>query len=197
MWYSMRREARAGSRRSVRVRSADGLGSGDGVEGEASVRGERLAGTREARGAGWKDLEERFRESQGFGRECFEDGSEGLFLVFRGDDFGDELAVAAEGVAIIEAADLLRCGFGLVAFEEIEGDERVFKLGEWSAVGDGVFAEAFEGGCADGHDAIEFVGGIGAVVPKMGVWVRAAERTRVFVGDVDKARLFDLRRGWR
>ena len=73
--------------------------------------------------------------------------------------------------------------------EEIEGNEGVFKLGHGGAGLDGVFAEAGEGGCADGQDAVEFGGGIGAVVPEVGVGVGAAEGAGVFVGDEDEAAL--------
>ena len=172
------------------MRSAEDFGGGDGVEGEAGVRGEGFAGALEAGGTGWKDLEERFGEREGFGGEGFENGGEGFFLFCGRDDCWVDLAVSAEVVAVVEAADFFRCGFGLVALEEVEGDEGVFELGEWSALGDGVFAEALEGGGADGHDAIEFVGGVGAVVPEMGVRVCAAEGAGVFVGDVDEAGLF-------
>ncbi len=63
-------------------------------------------------------------------------------------------------------------------------------------VRDGVFAEALEGGGADGHDAVEFVGGVGAVVPEMRVGVRAAEGAGVFIGDEDEAALLRGLRGW-
>ncbi len=69
--------------------------------------------------------------------------------------------------------------------EEVEGDEGVFELGHGGAGGDGVFVEACEGCGADGQDAIELGGGVGAVVPEMGVRVRAAEGSGVFVGDVE------------
>ena len=100
-------------------------------------------------------------------------------------------------IAVVEAADFFDGGFGLVAVQQVEGDERVFKLGQGRAGGDGVLAEALEGGGADGEDAVEFVGGVGAVVPEMGVGVRAAEGARVFVGDVDEAGLLGGCRGWR
>jgi hypothetical protein len=50
--------------------------------------------------------------------------------------------------------------------------------------GDSILAEVLNGG-ADGHDAVEFVGGIGAVVPE----VRGGRRrgAGVFVGDEDEA----------
>ncbi len=82
-----------------------GLGGGDGVEGEAGVRGEGLACALEAGWARRKDLEERLGEGEGFGREGFEDGGEGFLLVGGGDDCGVGLAVAAEVVAVVEAAD--------------------------------------------------------------------------------------------
>jgi hypothetical protein len=171
MWYSMRREARAGSRRSVRVRSA---------EDSAVAMGSKVRPVCEG-----KDSRVRSRP----GGEGFQDGSESFFLLRRRDDSGVDLAVAAEVVAVVETADFFRCGFGLITLEEVQGDERVFELGEWRALGDGVFAEALEGGGADGHNPIEFVGGVGAVVPEMGVGVCSAEGTGVFVGDEDEAGL--------
>ena len=151
------------------------FGGGDGVEGEAGVRGEGFAGALEAWGTWWQDLEQRFWERQGFGREGFENSGEGLFLFCGRDDGGVDLAVAAEVVTVVEAADLFGRGFGLVALEEVKGDEGVFQLRDGSALGDGVFAEAFESGGADCHYPIEFVGGVGAVVPEVRVWVGAAE----------------------
>ena len=73
--------------------------------------------------------------------------------------------------------------------EEIEGNEGVFKLGHGGAGLDGVFAEAGEGGFADGQDTLQLCCGIGAVVPEVGVGVGAAEGAGVCVGDEDEAAL--------
>ncbi len=104
-------------------------------------------------GRGGRMREEGFGEGEGGGLERYEDGGEGFLLLVVGDDFGVGLVVAAELVAVVEAADFLDGGFGLIAVQEIERDERVFELGERRAGGDGVFAEALEGGGADGEDA--------------------------------------------
>ena len=121
------------------------------------------------------------------GERVFEDRVEGVLLVCGGDDGRAGLAVAAHLVAVIEAADELDGGLGLVAVQQVERDEGVLKLGDAGAVADAVRAEASEGGGADGDDAVELVGGVCAVVPQVGVGVGAAEGTGVLVGDVDEA----------
>ena len=184
--------ARAGSRRTARVRSAADSAVAMGSKVRPVSEGKDSRVRCEARWARRKNLEERLGQGEGLGRESFEDGGEGFLLLGGRDDLGVGLAVAAEVVAVVEAADFLDGGFGLVAVEEVERDERVFELGHRSAGGDGVLAEALEGGGADGQDAVEFVGGIGAVVPEVRVGMRAAEGAGVFVGDVDEAGLLRL-----
>ncbi len=56
----------------------------------------------------------------------------------------------------------------MVAFGA-DGDESVFELRHGRAGGDCVFVEAGEGGGADGEDAVEFAGGVGAGVPEVSV----------------------------
>ncbi len=196
MWYWTSREARAGSSRTTECEVGCGFCGGDGVECQAGFRRERLARAGKSWRTGRKNLEERFGQGEGFRRESFEDGVEGFFLFGGRDDLRVGLVVAAEVVAIVKAADLFDGGFGLVAMEEIEGNEGVFELRHRSALFDGVFAEASEAGGPDGQDAVEFVSRIGAVVPEVGVGVGSAEGTGVFVGDVDEAGLLRCFRGW-
>ena len=127
-----------------------GLGGGDGVEGEAGLGGEGFLGARVAGRDRGKEFEEGFGEGEGVGGEGLKDGGEGFLLGFGRDDFGEGLPVATEVVAVVETGDFLDGGFGLVAVEEVERDEGVFKLGERGAGLDGVLAEVFEGGGADG-----------------------------------------------
>ena len=146
--------------------------------------------------AGWdgrEDFEEGFGEGEGLGGEGFEDGGEGFLLLVGGDDGGIGLTVAAQVVAVVQAADDFDGGFRLVAVEEEEGDEGVFKLRHGGAGADGVFAELLEGGGAYGEDAVEFGGGVWAVVPEVGVGVGGAEGAGVFVGDEELA---GVRRRW-
>jgi hypothetical protein len=127
MWYSMRREARSGLQRRPRVRSAEVSAAAMGSKVRPVCEGKDSRVLLRPGGARWEDLQEGFGKGEGFGFEGFEDGGEGFFLGFGGDDGGFELAVAAEVVAVVEAADLFGGGFGLVAFEQVEGDEGVFE----------------------------------------------------------------------
>ena len=164
-----------------------GLGGGDRVEGEAGLGREGFSGAAQGWGARRQNLQERLGQSEGLGGERLEDGGDGLVLLGEGDDLGVDLIVAAKLVTVVEAADDLNGGFGLVSVEEVERDERVLKLGHGHARPDGVLTEAGEGGGADGEDAVELVGGVGAVVPEVRVRLRGAERAGVLVGDVDDA----------
>ncbi len=105
---------------------------------------------------------------------------------------GSGVAVAAQLVGVVEAADFLDGGFGLVAVQEVEGDEGVGELGHGGAGADVVGAEAGEGGGADGEDAVELVGGVGAVVPEVGVGVGGAEGAGVLVGNEEEAGFFGV-----
>lgn len=67
--------------------------------------------------------------------------------------------------------------------QQVKRNQRVFELGERLSGTDRGDAEAPQGGFADGENAVELVGGVLAVVPQMCVWVRAAERSAVCVGD--------------
>ncbi len=169
-----------------------GFDGGEGVKGEAGVAGEGLAGVGVAGGTRGELGEEGVGQGQGFRGQGLEDGGEGLALLAGGDGAGDEGLVATDGVTVVDAADELGGGFGLVAVEEIEGDEGVFELGHGLAGLDDVWSEAGEGGLADGEDAGELGCGVGAVVPEVGVGVGGAEGAGVFVGDVAEAGGFVL-----
>jgi hypothetical protein len=96
-----------------------GLGGGDGVKGEAGLGGERFLRAAEAGWSRRKDLEDCLRQREGFGREGFEDCGESFFLVGGRDDLRVGLAVAAQVVAVVEAADLFARSFSLVALKEV------------------------------------------------------------------------------
>ena len=66
---------------------------------------------------------------------------------------------------------------------EVQGRERVLQLRKRSTHRNGVFTEARQRRSADFHDAHQFVGRIGAIVPEMRMWMRAAGRPRIRVGD--------------
>ena len=100
---------------------------------------------------------------------------------------GSGKAVAALVVAVVEAADLLDGGFGLIAVKEIDRDERVLELRHRRAGLDDVWAEVLERGCAHFENACEFGGRVGAIVPEVRVWLSGAEGARVFVGDEELA----------
>ena len=104
-------------------------------------------------------------------------------LVFGGDHLGDELAVAAQGVAEIEAAHEFDRGFGLVAMEQIEGHQDVGQQGHRAAGLEGGLAEAGHGGGADVEQAQEFVGGVGPGVPVVALGVDAGFGDGVLLGD--------------
>lgn len=170
-----------------------GLRGGYGVKGQTGLGSEGLAGPGQAGRTRGHDFEEGFGKGESLGGEGFEDGGQGLFLIFRGDDLREGLAVAAERIAVVEAANFLDGGFGLVTMEEIERDEGVFELGKRGAGFDGVLAEAFQGGGTDFENAAEFVSWVTAVIPEVRVGVSAGERAGVFVSDVDESALF---RAW-
>ncbi len=149
--------------------------------------GEGLAGAVILRWAGREEGEEGFGKGEDLGRECVENGGEGAVLGVGREEAGYEGAVAADGIAVVEAADGFGGSFGLVAVEEIKGDEGVFKVGHGLAGLDGVCTEAGEGGFADGKETGEFGGGVGAVVPEVGPGAEAAEGACIGVSEVAEA----------
>ena len=164
-----------------------GFNGAERVKGEAGVSGEGLTGGGEAGGTRGELGEEAVGQGKSLRREGLEDGGEGLALLVRWDGAGDEGGVSTDGVAVVEAADELGGGFGLIAMKEIEGDEGVFELGHWLAGLDSCLTEAGESGLADGEDAGELGDGVGAVVPEVSVRMGGAEGAGVFVGDVAEA----------
>jgi len=92
-----------------------------------------------------------------------EDSIQGLLLIGGGDDARDQLTVTTQGIAIVEASDLLAGRFCLVAMQQIEWHKRVFKLRHGHAWLNGVFAKTLQGCRADGEDAVQLIGWIWAV----------------------------------
>ena len=100
------------------------------------------------------------------------------------------MPVTAQRVAVVEAADHLCGGFGLVAMQQVKRHERVFDFGERPAHGNRVFPKLCQRSRADGEDAVQLSRGIRSVIPEMRVGMRATLWPRVLVGDeVQAARL--------
>ncbi len=113
--------------------------------------------------------------------------------MFRGgDDLRIGLGISAKLIPVIESADLLYRRFSLIAVQQIERDERVFQLREWCPGADGIDAEALKTRRTNVEDAIQLIRGVSPVIPQVRVWMRAAQRTRVFIGDEDKPRLLGV-----
>ncbi len=153
------------------------------------MRWEGLAGARKAGRHGRQDGQEGLGKREGVWAQRLEDSVEGFLLLGGVYDFWFGQAVAAQVVAIIEAADFLNGGFSLIAVEEVEGHESFLELSHGRAGLDGGLSEVFERGGANGEYAVEFGRGVGAVIPEMGEGTGGAERACIFVGEKDLAYL--------
>src|SRR6202051_4524971 len=146
---------------------------GDGVKSKRSVGGKALHGARTVSGSrharrSWRQLAQKgFGQGQYLWRKCLDHGSERLALLGSQDDLRSPLPVATNGVPIVEPAYDLGCGLNLIAMQQVEWYQRVFHLCGGHSGTNVVFTEALERRGANFEDTIQFVGGIGAVVPQV------------------------------
>ena len=108
------------------------------------------------------------RETQHFGRERFDNRRERLALPNSGDNLRSPLPVATNGVTIVEPTYDLGSSLNLVAMQQIERYQRVFHLRCWHTRTNGVLPESPQSRRANFENAVQFIGGIGSVVPQMG-----------------------------
>ena len=98
------------------------------------------------------------------------------------------LAVAAQGIGVLETADDLGGGLQLVAVMEVERDQDLLEQGERLARGDVVLAEMGEPDAAHRQLVAQALGGVRAVVPEVGDRARRALGAGVLVGEEDQSR---------
>jgi hypothetical protein len=94
-----------------------GFRRGDRIERETGRGGQRFARAFQPGWAGRKQLQQRFGQGEKFRRQGLEHGGESLALLAGCDDAGIHLTVAAQLVAVVEAADFLGCGFRLITVQ--------------------------------------------------------------------------------
>ena len=157
-----------------------------GVEGQARPPVEQLAAGVVARRTR-RDLARRRGQRQRLGRHRLQQRVERRALGLGVD--GLRRCVAAQRVAVLDAAQQMRRSVHLVAVAEVERHQDLLQGRQRTAVADGGLPETVERDAADGQLVAQRLDGVGAVVPERARRRGGAGRSGVGVGDVAEAAL--------
>ena len=123
------------------------------------------------------------RQSQSIGTDGAQQRVQRPPLFGAGDALGDLLAVAAQGVSVVQPAHHFGSGLGLIAVQQIDRDQYVFEHAHGIAHANVPGRELRQRLGAHVHQAVQLIHRVAAGIPEMGLRMGAALGPRIGVAD--------------